>query len=438
VFRIHSALLRLGLIVTLTLRTVFAWSLAIPALVVGMVAACGLEVAGTQEKLPEPEPSGTASLPPPPANTGPRRDADTLPDATPTETCAWPSLQRDAPWPMIGGCVGHPGRTVHRGPKQQPKVVWTVKISTRDSLPVIGADDTVYLPANDNGIVAFDPDGGRREIADAGTGPANNVTNAPSIGADGTLYFGSERAVMALRKTGTYWRFAIAEEVDTSTLIDEDGTVYSGSFDDKLYAIASDGGKLWERPLGADIWASAAIGPSHEIYVGASNDLYALQRDGGESWRFETTGDIQSSPVVADDGTIYIGSNGFRLHAVNADGGAKWTFITKGNLGWQQLPALGKDGTIYAPTERHLAAIDPNDGGAVWDIDVGATLRTSVVVDADGHLFVGGDKKMFSFNPDGTKRWEADLEDNAFGFAIGRTGTIFVALNGNKLVALHE
>ena len=340
---------------------------------------------------------------------------------------------------MIGGCVGHPGRTVHLGPKSKPKIVWTVTVTTRESQPIVGADDTVYVPADVSGLLAFDPDGGQRPFGDAGTGASKKVTNVPSIGADGTLYFGDDRDVVALKKDGTYWRFATSGEIDTSTLVDEDGTVYSGSFDKTIYALSPDGGKRWERNLGDDIWAAPAIGPTRELYVGTTKKLFALQRDGGSSWSFEPTGDIQSSPVVADDGTIYIGTLGSRLHAVNPDGGAKWTFATKGNFGWQQLPALSKDGTIFTPTGSHLAAVDPADGGTKWEVNVGGQLRTSVVVDGDGHLYVGGDRTMYAFNPvDGTKLWELDIGENPFGFAIGRDGTLFVACNNNKLLALHE
>ncbi|MDF2695038.1 MAG: cell surface protein, partial [Labilithrix sp.] len=284
--------------VALTLRRICAWSLAVPAATVAFVAACGLEVTGTRlDPSGEEGPEGGGSLPPVGDGSSPSDGDANGPDATPLETCAWPSLQRNAPWPMLGGCVRHPGRTVFRGPKQQPKVVWKVSVTTRESQPVIGADDTIYVPANDNGVAAFAPDGGRRESADSGTGVANNVTNAPSIGADGTLYFGSEHDIVAYRKDGTFWRYETSEEIDTSTLVDENGTVYSGSFNDKLYAIFPDGGLWWERGLGGDVWASAAMGPTGELYAAASNDLYALRRDGGESWRFETIGDIQSSPV---------------------------------------------------------------------------------------------------------------------------------------------
>lgn len=420
-----------------TSKKMLRWSLAAPILAGGVIAACGLDVVGASPEPTLPSDDGASpSLPPSGDEAGAPPDASTI-DAKPPETCPWPGLQRDAPWPMIGGCVGHPGRTAHRGPKQKPQVAWKVTISTRETQIVIGADETIYVPADTSGVVAFGPDGQRRAFADAGSGVPNNVTNAPSIGADGTLYFGAEHDVVAHGKDGTRWRTKTNGEVDTSTLVDIDGTVYSGSFDDSFYAFAPDGGVRWKVGLGGDVWAAAALGPDGDIYVGAKDKLVALQRDGGRSWSFTTEGDIQSSPVVADDGTIYIGTVDSRLHALSPDGGAKWVFETNAGFGWQQLPALGSDGTVYTPSGDHLVAVAP-DGGMRWERPLGTPLRTSVVVDADGDLYVGGDGKMFAYAPDGTELWSVDIGANPSGFAIGRDGTIFVACNGNTLLALRQ
>ncbi|MBX3219883.1 MAG: PQQ-like beta-propeller repeat protein [Labilithrix sp.] len=423
----------------LSLKRTLAWTLVAPGVALGF-AACGLDVVGADVTGTEsPAPDGEGGADTDPGGEGGARDGAIDADATPfAETCTWPGSERGAPWPMIGGCVGHAGRTVHRGPKTKPEIVWKTTITTRETQPVIGADDTVYVPADVSGILAFDPDGGRRPYADSGTGTPNNVTNVPSIGVDGTLYFGAERNVVAHRKSGTYWRFPTGGEIDTSTTVDEDGAVYCGSFSDRLYALSPDGGRRWERNLGSDVWAAVAIGPTGELYVGAGNTLHALKRDGGVSWTYDTNGEVRCAAVIADDGTIYAGTLSNRLHAVHADGGPKWSVSTRGSVAWQMLPALGKDGTIYTATSSWLAALDPTNGSLKWEIDTGVSLRTSVVVDPDGDIYVGGDNKMFSYAPDGAKRWEADIATNPFGFAIGRDGTIFIAANNNTLLALHD
>ena len=102
------------------------------------------------------------------------------------------------------------------------------------------------------------------------------------------------------------------------------------------------------------------------------------------------------------------------------------------------LPALGKDGTIYAPTSGFLTAIDPTDGGVKWERAMNTNLRTSVVVDPDGSLYVGGDNRMFAIDASGNELWHLDLNGNPSGFAIGRGAMLYVALNNDSFIALHE
>jgi len=69
--------------------------------------------------------------------------------------------------------------------------------------------------------------------------------------------------------------------VHSSPAIGSDGTVYVGSYDNKLYAINGKSGvKLWEFKTGEPVTSSPAIGSDGTIYVG-SNDkkLYAIKTD---------------------------------------------------------------------------------------------------------------------------------------------------------------
>lgn len=56
--------------------------------------------------------------------------------------------------------------------------------------PAIGADGTVYVGSNDDKLYAFNPDGSLKW--DSGTTIGGNVFSSPAIGADGTVYIGSD------------------------------------------------------------------------------------------------------------------------------------------------------------------------------------------------------------------------------------------------------
>ncbi len=97
-----------------------------------------------------------------------------------------------------------------------------------------------------------------------------------------------------------------------------DRTIYIGS--DVLYAINPDGGQKWKFTTGGPVDSSPAIGTDGTIYVGSNDDnVYAINPDGNRKWKFTTaTGAfVFSSPAVGADGTIYIGSQDRNLYAAH-------------------------------------------------------------------------------------------------------------------------
>src|SRR5260370_42411771 len=105
-----------------------------------------------------------------------------------------------------------------------------------------------------------------------------------------------------------------------------DRTIYVGSFDNNLYAIA-DGGqgsvtKKWAFPIGGRMYGSPAIGADGTIYVGSGDDnLYALTDNGSmgtPKWRFLTGGRVYFTPAIGARGATYKNSNDRHLFALTA------------------------------------------------------------------------------------------------------------------------
>jgi outer membrane protein assembly factor BamB len=320
--------------------------------------------------------------------------------------------------------VTHSGRSELRGPRTVPREIWAADTKAYRPVPAIGADDTVYVPAADDGILAFSPDGGLRKLAFGG----GDVTNTPAIGRSGTLYFGAGSFAVALAPDAQAKRVDLRDAADSSPAIDLDGNVYTASYAQKLVSFDAAGNFRWEVATGGAINSSPAIGPNGDIYIGSFDHLlYAVVKDGTRHWDYDAGAEIRSSPVVADDGTVYIGTMGNALHAVGADGMKKWTWAAPGPFDWQMLPALGWDGTIYAATLTKLVALRP-DGTTLWTFDAEQSLRTPVVVDVDGVIYVGGDPgRLWAISPSGRQLWTLDVGDPPTGFAIGRDRTLYVS-----------
>ncbi len=193
----------------------------------------------------------------------------------------------------------------------------------------------------------------------------NGVYSSPAIGADGTIYVGSDDSyIHAINPNGTVkWTYPTGDYVESSPAIGTDGTIYAGSTDYSLYAINPNGTLKWSYPTpnSTAIQTSPAIGTDGTIYFGSTdNKLYALNPNGTLKWTYATGGSIyHSSPAIGTDGTIYVGSYDGKLHAINQDGSSKWTFTTDNSI--ESSPAIGADGTIYVGSmNNYLYAINPD------------------------------------------------------------------------------
>jgi|GEM_PF-3302838 len=147
-----------------------------------------------------------------------------------------------------------------------------------------------------------------------------DIFSSAAIDSDGMIYFGGghrNRHLWALYSNSTIaWSYLTGDEVESSPAIAEDGTIYVGSYDDKLYAINKNGALKWAYITGGNIHSSPAIGADGTIYVGSNDhNIYAINPDGTLKWNYTTGGAVNSSPAIGSDGTVYVGSCDGKLYA---------------------------------------------------------------------------------------------------------------------------
>ncbi|MBM3890209.1 MAG: hypothetical protein FJ388_13935, partial [Verrucomicrobia bacterium] len=154
--------------------------------------------------------------------------------------------------------------------------------------PAVGPDGTIYFGSWDGHLYAAAPDGRLRWAMDL----KDRVTSAPSVSADGRVlvctYEGTLCAVRVVAgRPAVEWQ-AAANARYSSPLISADGKVYVGTLDGKLRAYALANGRLL--------------------------DELAL----GNGW-------IHASPVPGGDGVIYVGSSDGFLRAVESSQASRLT-----------------------------------------------------------------------------------------------------------------
>ena len=239
------------------------------------------------------------------------------------------------------------------------------------------------------------------------------------------------------------WEFSTSNLIPGSPAIGQDGTVYIGSYNRRLYALDGETGALkWSFNAGSKVYSSPAVAPDGTVYVGTSgNKLLAINgTEGTQLWEFQADGALYSSPAIGTDGTVYIGDYVNKVYAVDGSTGTqKWAFTAGGFI--LSSPAIALDGTVYFGSgDKKVYALDGTDGSKLWEFQTGAPVRSSPALATDGMVYIGSDdNKLYALDgSDGTKAWEFLAGGTVTSSpAVGTDGTIFVGGNDNKVYALE-
>jgi len=282
---------------------------------------------------------------------------------------------------------------------------------------------------------------------------------SPTVGADGTIYMGSDdNRLYALNPDGTLkWFYQTDDQIRSSPAVGTNGTIYITSGElGRLYALHENGTLRWtfDNVCG---YSSPAIGPDGTIYVGSwdsgliNSVLSALHENGALKWAFSTglsriTGAIFSCPAIGPDGTIYFttldlfetllgwpygfGPVGY-LFALDENGALKWVRWAGG-----ASPAVGADGTIYLSSGDEFIALNP-DNTLKWSYPM-LWACSSPAIGADNTIFVGGGETLYALNPDNTLKWSYATGGIIWSSPAVGAGTVYVGSNDNKLYAFFE
>ncbi|MDD9939493.1 MAG: PQQ-binding-like beta-propeller repeat protein [Myxococcales bacterium] len=342
-----------------------------------------------------------------------------------------------APWPAFGRCLTQQAVSPVVG-AQEPSPVST--FTTGDeviSSPAVGADGTVYVGSEDGFLYAVNPDGTQQWAFDAG----DAVRSSPAIGSDGTIYVGSDDGrVFAVTPTGDeLWNFRTWFNVRSGPRVAPDGTIYVGSDNGRLYALSPTGDKLWHLQTPSPVRSSVAIGLDGTIYAGSDGWIaYAINPDGSPRWTFQALGPISATPALGPDGTVYIVSFDGHLHALNPGNGTlRWRYL----LGAPSVssPALGPDGIIIlGDSLGRVRGIAP-DGQLAWETSLGAAVLSSPAIGADGTVYIGAsDGRLYALDgTTGLERWSVQTGDEIISSpAIGANGTIYVGSLDHNLYSI--
>jgi outer membrane protein assembly factor BamB len=313
-------------------------------------------------------------------------------------------------WPMVGHDAQHTARSPYSGPLAD-YAKWTVDgAANSEGSPTIGSDGTVYFgtdasdPNNPDKLRAVNPDGSIKWAVTLSTG--NNIATAPAIGDDGTIYVAVHGVKLeAFNPNGTLkWVFdpASPSGAYSSPVIAPDGTIYFADTSGNVFAVNPNGTEQWRRSVGNFVYSSPALAQDGTIYITNTNrTLFAINPDGTQKWAYPLQSSTQSginyaSPSVGADGTIYIGTGSqftafAYMNAINPNGTSKWVFtVPEANNDIRSTAAIGADGAIYFTTS-------------------------------------GAEGKLYVLNSDGSVRWSYNNLLSVASPIVDASGTVYVA-----------
>lgn len=198
-------------------------------------------------------------------------------------------------------------------------------------------------------------------------------------------------------------------------------SLFVGSQDGSLYAFSGNtGAPLWSFPTRGAIDSSPAVSQDGIVYVGSDDrKVYAVDAEDGTRVAVSATldGPVSSSPAIGADGFLYVGTDapGRRFYKLNPHTLATVWSVQVGVNGIVNCAAFSNDGSVvyFGARDGNAYALQVADGTAVagWPVNLGTDVfASSPVVDSAGNIYiVNSAGVVHSLTAAGVTRWTRDL-----------------------------
>lgn len=209
------------------------------------------------------------------------------------------------------------------------------------------------------------------------------------------------------------WEFETEGAVRSSASVDENGSVYFGSNDGKVYALdIQTACEKWNYQTGGQVESSPAVYGDSVIVGSKDGFVYSLDRANGNlEWRFNAKAQIVTSPKV-DGGKVYVIADSGTLYVLLSSTGEKLFEYDEGTVG-RITPALDAN-NVYVPLE-YVYAFSRSTNGQVWksSCPIGSTSHAyddkGALALSDSFVFAGGGDLISFGIADGVVDWDADI-----------------------------
>ena len=263
--------------------------------------------------------------------------------------------------------------------------------------------------------------------------------------------------------TEGYWM------MNTAPILSPDGTLFLTHRLGKISAISADGAVLWAKTIPEMPEGTPALGPDGSLYVignikgnvllgsdvSGKSALYSFSENGTENWRLVLMGAATASTslTVGPDGTVYASLIQIDQYETNKVINSTLVSVSKdGSLLWirnlppasnQRSPVVSVDGSVYLPTSSCLYSFNKN-GTLRWQYgfpsDQQKYISESLVTES-GDVEMIRDGVLYRLNENGMEEWNTTLSSKqdflSFLLLDDDSGLSYAAI-GNWLFAISE
>lgn len=249
------------------------------------------------------------------------------------------------------------------------------------------------------------------------------------------------------------WKFKMGD-ISVSAALVHNGRIYFGSHDGNIYCLDLTGKLLWKKYLG-DIIVSYTAAVGDKIFTAAGRTFFCLSEDGTEKWRFVTEDGIFTSPTAVN-GIILISSYDKHIYALDIEnGGLRWKFPVGGPVGtplvfsgdkpistlsvrsMPSMPEAKNPALYFASLDNNIYALH-EDGSLLWKFNSGTSFATIVTASKD-ILYCGtAAGYLYALDLHGREKWKFRTGGMITAGATPHKDKVYIGSWDNKFYCLSE